>query len=139
MFAKLQKSEVMVVDRSAIKAIKQKRLVYLLVASQARKYPGGKSAIMYIGSTEKGVARVASSAARQARWILGKHGVRKFTARVVTCPRRPGLKMWCVLERDLLLVFLMLFGKLPMRNKQRPKSLSGFFPAVMLERILRAV
>jgi hypothetical protein len=136
MRVKLHKSEVLVVDRSAISG---KRLVYLLVASKRVKYPFGKSGIMYIGCTAKGIRRVAASAAYHARWILDAHGTRKFTARVVTCPRRPGLKMWCVLERDLLLIFLMLFGKLPMRNKQRPKSLSGFFPAVMLERILRTV
>jgi len=136
MFAKLHKSEVMVVDRSAIK---QKHLVYLLVASKPVKYRFGKSAIMYIGSTEKGVARVASSAAGQARWILAEYGIRKFTARVVTCPGRPGLKMWRVLERDLLLAFRKLLGDLPKLNKQKPKFPSGLFRAEKLERILTAV
>jgi len=136
MFAKLHKSEVMVVDRSAIK---QKHLVYLLAASKPQKYPDGKSGIMYIGSTQNGVARVASSAARQARWILTGYGIRKFTARVVTCPGRPGLKMWRVLERDLLLTFKHRFGRLPWLNKQKPKFLSGLFRAEKLERILTAV
>jgi hypothetical protein len=133
MRAKLHKSEVMMVDRSAIK---QKRLVYLLIASKRIKYLFAKSGIVYIGSTAKGIRRVAASAAYNAKWILEAYGTRKFAARVVTCPGVPGLPIWKVLESDLLLTFHAQFGELPALNKLRPKSLSGRFPAAQLMGIL---
>jgi hypothetical protein len=140
MFAKLHRGELIVVDRSAIKAIRGRRLVYVLVASRPRKYKGGRSAIVYIGCTGKGIARVASSAAYHARWILAEFGVRKFTARVVTCRGCPGLKMWHVLEGDLLLTFESRFRQLPWLNKLKPRGgLSGRFSPKTLEHILTTV
>jgi hypothetical protein len=53
--AKLHRPEVMLVNRAAIKA---KHLVYLLVADKAEKYDWKNSPILYIGTTEKGVARI---------------------------------------------------------------------------------
>lgn len=42
------------------------KLVYLLIADKRLKYKNGKSRIVYIGTTKKGVARIAQSAASRA-------------------------------------------------------------------------
>ena len=61
---KLQKVHALEVTRIAIGNMK---LVYVLIADKKLAYSHGKkSAIAYIGTTQKGVARVAESAAAHA-------------------------------------------------------------------------
>ena len=50
-------------DRTAIKA---EHLVYLLVADKPQRYEWKRSPILYIGTTARGVARIANSAAHRA-------------------------------------------------------------------------
>ena len=97
-------------------SIKDNKLVYVIVANQKLKYETGRSKIVYIGSTEKGVARMSQSVASQADEILGKRGVREFRVRVVTCKGRGGVKTWRKLERAMLMVFRDLFGEVPLCN-----------------------
>jgi len=92
------------------------KLVYVLVADKRLKYPKGKSAIAYIGTTKHGLRRVAASAAKRAEQILGLRGVRSLAARVVTCQPRQRVKTWRVLERALLLKFKERFGATPKCN-----------------------
>lgn len=93
------------------------KLVYVLTANKKFKHPFGKSSIAYIGTTKKGVLRVASSAAFRAEDILSRYGVNKITARIITCKPRPAVKTWIKLERALLLLFREMYGQVPPINK----------------------
>ena len=97
-------------------SVGKNRLVYVLVADKRLKYPRGKSRIAYIGTTKKGVARIAQSVAFRAYDILGHHGVRSFGARIITCKRRQNVSTWTKLERALLLVFREQLGAPPYCN-----------------------
>ncbi len=109
----------------AIKAtrvsIGKEKLVYLLVADKKLKYSTGKSRIAYIGTTKKGVSRIAQSVAARAEDILSLRGVRAFHARVVTCPPRQKVRTWHKLERALLLEFRRAYGEVPLCNSHGSK------------------
>lgn len=92
------------------------RLVYVLIADKRLKYAKGKSRIAYIGTTKKGLSRIASSVAGRADAILNLHGVRSFHARIVTCKGRRRVAMWRKLERALLIEFRAKFGEPPRCN-----------------------
>lgn len=96
--------------------IGKNKLVYLLIADKRLKYVGGKSRIAYIGTTKKGVARIAQSVAARADDILSLHGVRTFHVRIVTCRPRQNVSTWKKLERALLLSFRERFGEVPSCN-----------------------
>ena len=96
--------------------IGKNKLVYLLIADKRLKYNTGKSRIAYIGTTKKGVARIAQSVAARADDILSLHGVRTFHARIVTCRPRQNVPTWKKLERALLLTFRERFGEIPKCN-----------------------
>lgn len=112
-------------DRHAIEvtriAIGGWKLVYVLTASKRLKYLNGESCVAYIGTTKNGIYRVASSAAAHADDILGEYGVRKITARIITCKPRPKVKTWMKLERALLLAFRERYGEVPRFNKHGHK------------------
>jgi hypothetical protein len=97
--------------------IGRKKLVYLLIADKRLKYELDDSRIAYIGTTKKGVARIAQSVASKADEILSTTGVRTFHARVVTCNPRKNVKTWIKLERGLLLCFRERFGSIPKCNQ----------------------
>ena len=71
-------------------SIGKQKLVYVLVADKRLRYPKGRSRIAYIGTTKKGVTRIAQSVAKRAEDILSLHGVRTFHARVVVPPSPAG-------------------------------------------------
>jgi len=104
--------------RASRVVIGKKKLVYVLIADKRLKYPHGKSRIAYIGTTEKGVARIAQSAAGRAEEILKLHGVTAFHVRIVTCSPRQNVKTWFKLERGLLLCFKKHYGLVPKCNTQ---------------------
>lgn len=97
-------------------SVGKSKLVYILVTDKRLKYPNGRSRIAYVGTTKRGLHRVASSAARHADEILSLRGVRSFDARVVTCQPRQRVKTWLVLERALLLAFREKYGSQPRCN-----------------------
>jgi hypothetical protein len=98
-------------------AIGDQKLVYVLIADKTFSYPyGPKSAIAYIGTTKKGVARIAGSAAERAQEILSLHGVKKVTSRILTCGPRQKVKTWLKLERAMLLMFRAEYGSVPKCN-----------------------
>jgi hypothetical protein len=97
-------------------SIGRSKLVYILIADKRLKYLQGKSRIAYIGTTKKGVGRVAGSVASRAEHILSLHGVNSFHARVVTCRPRRNVSTWIKLERALLLAFKERFGTVPECN-----------------------
>ena len=96
-------------------------MVYALVASKMLKYPYGKSKIAYIGTTKKGIQRVAQSVAFRADRILSLHGVHSFEARIVSCRRRQNVSTWKKLEDALLLEFRKEFGRVPRFNQKGAK------------------
>ncbi len=99
-------------------ALGNEKLVYVLVADKRLRYPKGKSRIAYIGTTQNGASRIASSVAARAPKILAIRGVRSFEARVLTCTPRRNVKTWRVLERAVLLAFREEFGEIPRCNSQ---------------------
>jgi hypothetical protein len=74
-------------------------------------------AIVYIGTTQKGIKRIAESAAHHADDILGRHGITEVSARVVTSKGRKRVKTWLKLERAMLLSFREKYGRVPELNK----------------------
>jgi hypothetical protein len=121
-------------------SIGKKKLVYAILVKRALKYPWGRSKIAYIGTTKKGVARIAQSVAARAQDVLSIYGVREFMVRIVTCSPKPGVKTWQKLERALLLVFRHKYGALPKCNTQGKKMKQRdefkYFTRRRLERVL---
>lgn len=97
------------------------KLVYVLICDKKIRYPFGKSKIAYIGTTEKGISRIALSVAYRAEEILSIRGVRDFDARVITCKPRQNVKTWMKLERALLLTFRDKYGEVPHCNSHGKK------------------
>lgn len=97
-------------------SIGKKKLVYVLVADRRLLYPKGKSRIAYIGTTQKGMSRIARSVAVRANDILALRGVKSFQARILTCPPRRNVSTWLKLERALLIAFKEKFGEVPKCN-----------------------
>lgn len=95
------------------------KLVYLIRLDRKIGYPLGSSHIAYIGSTEKGISRMAQSAAAKADSCLARYGVKEFNVYVITSTGRPGArKWWRKLERAFLITFLHRYGAIPVENRQ---------------------
>lgn len=135
---KLQKTHALEVTRIAIGNTK---LVYVLIANKKLPYSHGKkSAIAYIGTTKRGVRRVAGSAAAHAEEILTLYGVKKVTARILTCQPRPRVKTWLKLERAMILMFRSEYGTVPKFNLQGKKMREGDeFDYLSRERIRKTI
>lgn len=115
----LNKKLVMTVHR---RILKKKKVVYLLIATSPVKYNGGRSRIVYIGTTEKGADRIAASAAGRAEEIMSTRGLKHLEVFVVFCNPRPGLPTWEWLEDALLAEFRAEYEELPMCNSQGKKK-----------------
>ena len=124
-------------------SIGKKRLVYVIVTKNPLKYPWGRSRIAYIGTTKKGMVRIAHSIANKSHEVLCLHGVRECFARIITCPPRPRVKTWVKLERALLIVFLHKYGALPKCNTQgkhtKARDEFAYFRRDRLEKLLETV
>jgi len=97
-------------------SVGRSKLVYVIVADKKIKYPKGRSRVAYIGTTRKGVRRVAASVAGKADEILGLRGVKSCRAHIITCRPRQRVKTWLKLERALLVTFRELYGRIPECN-----------------------
>ena len=136
----LRKGHAMEVTRLSIG---KKRLVYLILAEKPLRYLWGRSRIAYIGTTKKGMGRIAQSVAARSETVLGLYGVRKFNVRIVTCAPRPNVKTWEKLERALLLAFRQKYGQVPKCNKTgkntRFRDERRYFRLDRLERLLEEI
>ncbi|HWZ42365.1 MAG TPA: hypothetical protein VNW97_02770 [Candidatus Saccharimonadales bacterium] len=100
----------------------RRRIVYVLRADKSIKYKNGRSRIIYIGETVRGTKRPASSAAAKAWEAFGKgrglkiRGLKKIDVHPVTFQGKQSVKLWKVLERDLLAVFKEKHGEPPHYN-----------------------
>ena len=90
-------------------------LVYVLTANKSLRYKFGKSSIAYIGTTKRGLKRIAESVADKADSIL-KRGVTKLTAHFLFCRGRRGAQVWRKLERALIISFREMYGEVPRHN-----------------------
>ncbi len=97
-------------------SVRHKKLCYVVTANKVVRYPKGRSRIVYIGTTERGIERLANSAAYRAPNILGSAGIVHFDVHVVTCGTRQHVKTWRKLERALLLSFRSAHGAPPLSN-----------------------
>lgn len=75
------------------------KLVYIASANRRVKYPRGpKSRVVYIGTTERGVVRIAESAAKKTTKLLTTHGLKSLHFHVVKCRGAKSVAMWEKLE-----------------------------------------
>ena len=94
------------------------RLVYLLVADKRLIYENGRSRIVYIGTTQNGISRVATSVVERAPLAFDEAGVRSVEARIVSCAPRQRVRTWRKLERAMLISFREMFGAIPFCNER---------------------
>lgn len=124
----------------ARRAIRHDKLVYVICAPKPQKYGKKRSRIIYIGTTTKGVHRVAASIAYKAIDFLEEWGVRWLDVYLATCGEKTGEKTWQALERDLLIAFKLEHGRVPLANKSgqnyTPDRLSGLFHYRRLLKVL---
>ncbi len=115
-----------VLTATRVSSVHTERLVYVLSASKALNYEfGKKSKIVYIGTTENGIRRIAESIADKAGEKLTVFGVHSLEARIVTCTPKRHVKTWKVLESACLLAFRDKFGGVPKYNKHGIKLQEG--------------
>ncbi len=114
----LNTKEVMTVHR---RILRKRKIVYLLVAASSVKYTAGRSQIVYIGTTRKGIRRIAGSAVHHAEDIMATRGLKFIDVFVVSCGSRSGLQTWRRLEDALLAEFRAEYEQLPMCNGQGKK------------------
>jgi hypothetical protein len=100
---------------------KVQRLVYIMITDKKQRYSKGRSRIVYIGTTSRGINRMTSSVAFRADTILLLHGVDEFSVHVVTCKPRQHVKSWHKLERALILIFREMYGEVPTCNSHGKK------------------
>jgi hypothetical protein len=137
---KCSKDAVLSVKRS--KQMERKRMVYILLANKAYKYPNGRrrSRIIYIGTTGQGVGRPATSAVNKASEAFELRGVKSIDVHIVTCGGRKAVKTWLHLEASLLAVFRTRYFDLPIYNKKTGSVRYGedvtLFRRKALEKIL---
>jgi hypothetical protein len=102
-------------------AITREKLVYIACANKKRDYRNGASKIVYIGTTQSGADRIASSAAAIARRLLSNYGVKHLEFFVVASAPRQKVKTWRKLERGLIITFRDIFGETPVVNNHGKK------------------
>jgi hypothetical protein len=96
-----------------------KHLVYVVRADRKTSYPDGRSRIVYIGETKRGNRRAVASAAGVARQTFGfLRGFRQIDVYPLTFRGKQSVKMWEVLEHDLLSMFKYKSGRVPRYNSQ---------------------
>jgi hypothetical protein len=122
-------------------ALKYNNLVYIATANKKIKYKGGSSKIVYLGETSTGVKRITSSAADRAPQILNQHGFKNLEFFVVQPGKLQAVRTWEILERDLLIVFKVMFENIPIGNTQGDKipysALIKKFRREKLEKIIK--
>ena len=98
-------------------SIKKEKYVYIAIANKFIKYPRGRSRIVYIGQTQKGKMRLATSAAERA-FLLTQHGITSLTYYIVIPKGHQHTKSWKLLETALLAEFLHVWGDKPLACTQ---------------------
>ncbi len=84
---KFQKQPAITINRLAFR---DNKLVYVARANKRIKYPLAHSRIAYIGTTQKGARRIASSAAWKGESLLYQYGIKHLDFNIIVCGKRPG-------------------------------------------------
>lgn len=121
------------------------RLVYILCSNRPVKYKTGRSKIVYIGMSRKGISRLAESASEKIEegfdllW-----GLKRLDGYVVWPQNRAGRPIGGKspqnsLESDFLKVFIDIHGERPKLNGsgQGIKHISGAYGTQWVEDIIR--
>lgn len=95
---------------------KREALVYVLRQNRLHQYPEGRSRVIYIGTTHRGIDRILASLAYRTRQVVKKHGVKAIDVQLVTCTPRQNVRSWRKLENAFLLKFKDLYGDIPYCN-----------------------
>jgi hypothetical protein len=119
------------------------RMVYVLRADKPIRYDAGHSRVVYIGETKRGTRRPAGSAASKAMRTFGVlPGIRRIDVHPLTFRGIQSVRMWEILERDLLATFKAVYGEIPFYNQQgkgKKFSVDGikYFRKSRLEKVVR--
>lgn len=140
----VRKEAVVEVYRKGLPKRGSKKCVYFVCADKAQKYPyKERSKIVYIGTTERGLDRVAESMKKKAPEAFEIHGVKKISFYIIQSQRRQNRETWNELERDLILKFKGLKGAVPKLNdtykNKNPNQLSGLFTERKLKQIIESI
>jgi hypothetical protein len=134
---RVSRDPVMRVERQSIAA---RKLVYVILADKRLSYPSGRSRIVYVGTTKRGLNRITASVATRAPEVLGLRGVRSFSVHVLTTRGRQRVRTWHKLERAMLLVFKEEFGSVPFCNSHGSRFVeTDEFRYFRRQRILRVI
>jgi hypothetical protein len=92
------------------------KLCYVVTANKIVAYNRGRSKIVYIGATDKGLSQLVANVAHKTGEIFANHDMTHFEAHVVTCKAYGSVPTWYKLERALLLGFRDLHDAPPLCN-----------------------
>jgi len=116
---KFQKQPAITINRLAFR---DDKLVYVARANKRIRYPWAHSRIAYIGTTQKGARRIASSAAWKGESLLYEYGINHLDFNIVVCGKLSGVESWKKLERALIIRFREIYGAIPKANKSGKNS-----------------
>lgn len=80
----------------------REKTVYFHIVNKPLKYPYGRSRIVYIGTTKKGIRRIMGSIAERLEDEFNIHGVSAVEVHEIGCTPRQRVKTWRMLERAAL-------------------------------------
>lgn len=115
------------------------QVVYLLVSNALQEYKYGKSRIVYVGRTDRGVKRIGESAADKIAQAYD-YDIAKIKAYVVYCNPQEGegASLPDMLERALIIRFNQIFGQLPIFNKRGFKlgDEQEYFTGIAIDKVI---
>jgi len=121
-------------------AFRDQKLTYIGRANKKIPYSYGKSRIAYIGTTQNGAGRIASSAVWKGADLLAEHGIKHLEFFVVVCGRLQAVETWKKLERALIIRFREIYGSPPKANstgnKMRWRDERKYFTYKKLDKII---
>lgn len=94
----------------------REKTVYFHIVNKPLKYPYGRSRIVYIGTTKKGIRRIMGSIAERLEDEFNIHGVSAVEVHEIGCTPRQRVKTWRMLERAALITFRQMYGEVPWLN-----------------------
>ena len=94
----------------------RKKTVYFHIANKPLKYSRGRSRIVYIGTTGKGIKRIMGSIGERLDEEFSIHGVNSIEVHEIGCTPRQRVRTWRKLERASLMVFRDIYGEVPWLN-----------------------
>lgn len=117
------------------------KTVYFHVVNKPLRYPFGRSRIVYIGTTKKGIGRIMGSIAERLDDEFNIHGVHTVEVHEIGCTPRQRVQTWRILERASLIAFRQAYGEVPWLNShgERMKESDEFeyFNRAQIDKFIR--